>query len=90
VGIIKPYLTNVINKIKEFKDANRCDLKTAKELVFHQACQIYYELTGYYESNADALYHHRLSIYGDECPSCGYLFRTPKAKFCTNCGFIKG
>lgn len=50
------------------------------------ACEKYFELTGVRETNPNALWHHRLSIYGPECRKCGHLLRTPKASFCANCG----
>ena len=46
----------------------------------------YNELTGFFESNITAIWHHRLSLYGPECRNCGRLIRTPKARFCVECG----
>src|SRR5438309_9068353 len=43
-------------------------------------------ITGYHETNFNAVWHHRWSIYGPPCPACGKPFRTPKAKFCAACG----
>ena len=31
--------------------------------------------------------HHRLSDWGEECVKCNNLLRTPKSKFCADCGF---
>jgi ribosomal protein L32 len=49
----------------------------------------YQRLTG---AQADAsarklMLSHRLSRYGPECPSCGKLLRSPKARFCAECGY---
>lgn len=44
------------------------------------------ELTGYYEPNADALWHHRLAAHGPICRVCGRLLRTKRARYCANCG----
>jgi ribosomal protein L37E len=30
---------------------------------------------------------HRRSNYGEACPRCGRLFRTPRVRFCAKCGF---
>lgn len=50
----------------------------------------YNELTGFNESNVIAVYHHRISIYGPPCGSCGKPLRTPLAKFCAACGWKPG
>jgi hypothetical protein len=48
-----------------------------------------YKLTGETPSltTRKRLLSHRRSHYGDPCPKCGRLFRTPRAKFCAECGF---
>jgi hypothetical protein len=44
-----------------------------------------YERTGFHETNANAIFHHRLSEYGPPCTPCGKPLRTPNAKFCGHC-----
>lgn len=50
------------------------------------ALQLYEEMTGFRETNINAIWHHRIANYGSSCGHCGKPLRTPKAKFCAECG----
>ncbi len=54
----------------------------AEEEILHR----YRTLTGFDETNADALWHHRISLFGPPCTRCGKPLRTPRAKHCAECG----
>ncbi|NQT15165.1 MAG: hypothetical protein HQ582_20585 [Planctomycetes bacterium] len=82
-------LSGHAEKIMRTRRQESCDLVTARELAGKEACDLYFEMTGYRETNSDALWHHRLAYSGPECPRCGHLFRTPKATYCANCGVKK-
>lgn len=49
----------------------------------------YHEFTGFEETNANALWHHRASLYGPPCSACGKPLRTPQANFCAACGKVR-
>lgn len=56
------------------------------EMLLAPICQAYTELTGFEETNANAVWHHRISLYGPPCEACGKPLRTPQASFCAECG----
>ena len=53
---------------------------------FKNLLEFYFELTGYHESEPNAIMHHQISQYGPPCEDCGKPYRTPNAKFCAACG----
>ncbi len=59
----------------------------AKERWHLRVLERYRRITGFQETNINAVHHHRLSLYGKPCPACGKPFRTPQARFCASCGF---
>ena len=46
----------------------------------------YNRITGFGETNPNAVWHHQISLYGPPCHSCGKPLRSPTARFCTACG----
>ncbi len=46
----------------------------------------YRELTGFSETNPNAVWHHVSSLHGPPCAFCGKPLRTPRAKMCAACG----
>src|SRR5271165_941925 len=56
------------------------------ERLFGPVLREYERITGFHETNPNAVYHHRLSLYGPPCVNCGKPLRTTRARFCAACG----
>lgn len=76
-----------IQATKAFRQRHGVPLEgVPKERLFQPALDEYERLTGFHETNANALYHHRISLYGPPCEQCGKVLRTPVASKCFECG----
>jgi hypothetical protein len=86
-AVVLPRLYEGIRKIREYRSAQDATLEAAKRHVYeHGALERYFEITGFRETNINALWHHRLSLFGPPCNTCGKPLRTPRAKLCAECG----
>ena len=83
---LEPLLANPVERIKSYREAHGVGLREAHEHAFDEALAFYNALTGFNETNANALWHHRLSDYGPPCTHCGKPLRTPRARLCAACG----
>jgi hypothetical protein len=71
---------------KEFRKKWGVSLTDASlEERFRPLLSWYEGLTGFKETNENAVMHHRLSLYGPSCRHCGKPLRTPQAKLCGSC-----
>jgi hypothetical protein len=52
---------------------HKCEWKAMDTLQF-EACEKYFEITGFRETNPYAIWHRRLSDHRPECSNCGHLF----------------
>jgi hypothetical protein len=82
------HLSDGLRTIKEYRERNGATLVEAKEHFDQGAIERYFEITGFRETNVNAIWHHRLSLFGPPCASCGKLLRTPRAKLCAACGAV--
>ena len=53
---------------------------------FEKLLDYYNDLTGFGETEPDAIMHHSLEQIGPDCENCGKPYRTLKAKLCAICG----
>ena len=84
---VLPRLREGIEQIKEYRQVHGVSLTEAKDAVYGRgALEKYFEITGYRETNLNALWHHRLSLFGPPCRRCGKPLRTPRAQLCAACG----
>lgn len=86
---IAPDLGAAFREINEYRRTHGVSLDEAKEQVFGSGVlRRYFEMTGFRETNVNAIGHHRFSLFGLPCSSCGKPLRTPQARSCAACGAV--
>jgi hypothetical protein len=84
---VLPHLMEGIQQIKRYRIDYDPSLGEAKDIVYEiAALKRYFEITGFRETNINALWHHRLGLFGLPCRVCGKPLRTPRARMCAACG----
>ena len=68
------------------RSADRSISEQEREDPVQPMLDAYHRLTGFRETNPNAIWHHRLSMYGPPCQGCGKPLRTPEANLCAACG----
>ncbi len=53
---------------------------------FKELLAYYFEITGFRETEPNAILHHSIQLYGPACESCNKPYRTKQASFCAACG----
>jgi hypothetical protein len=85
--VIAELYSQGIRATKEFRQKYNLPLdKCSMEERFRPLLQKYQEITGFEETVANAVMHHRISLYGPPCQHCGKPLRSPKAALCVACG----
>ncbi|VVE84087.1 hypothetical protein PSP31120_04470 [Pandoraea sputorum] len=83
--MVQPH--TLIEQIKKYREETGASLADAYRNNPDLPALVAYErITGFHESNANALMHHRLMLYGPACTACSKPLRTPNATFCAECG----
>ncbi|MGE6354371.1 hypothetical protein ACQKCJ_10905 [Flavobacterium sp. NPDC079362] len=65
-------------------ETGKCNM--TRKTRFKDLLDYYKDLTGFEETNPNAIMHHRIDLYGAACENCSKPYRTPKASFCAACG----
>ncbi|WP_348081125.1 hypothetical protein [Mucilaginibacter sp.] len=60
--------------------------KNAHHDRFKPLLDYYNQVTGFAETNHNAVMHHIVGLYGPACEVCSKPYRTPQAAFCAACG----
>jgi len=82
---LSPHLDHSVEQIMRYRKEHGCSLQEATQKGLGSALDVFERLTGFKETNPNALWHHRLSIYGPPCHVCGKPLRTPQARYCAMC-----
>jgi hypothetical protein len=86
---LAPLLSKVPQDIKDYRERTGAALDVATKQGFErEALERYEQLTGFRETNINALWHHRLAEVGPPCEACGKPLRTDIARFCAECGHV--
>ena len=89
-AVIAKLYSQGIKATKEFRQQHNIPLSDCPlEERFIPLLQKYEEMTGFKETVANAVMHHRISLYGPACQHCGKPLRSPKALFCGACGAVR-
>lgn len=79
-------LSDGMRATKEFRQEHGLPLKGLDTTIrFKPALDAYERLTGFKETNPNALWHHRIALYGPACSKCGRPGRTPQSSQCFDC-----
>jgi hypothetical protein len=83
-------LSGAIQNVKEYREDHGVCLAEARDESFgKEALEMYKAITGFEETNPNALWHHRISLLGPPCDACGKPLRTAVAKRCVECGAVR-
>ncbi|WP_225308616.1 hypothetical protein [Hypericibacter terrae] len=84
---VSTLLQKGLENAKEYRRLQDAPLHQVPKPIFDAgALDRYFEITGFRETDIDALRHHRLVLFGPPCAACGKPLRTSQAKLCTECG----
>ncbi len=83
--MLEPHEFEVVRRLYEEAFDASGDIEDRFEAVRAE----YLRLTGFAESNHNAIIHHAVELYGPPCRSCDKPLRTPEARQCAACGVTR-
>src|SRR5688500_11339460 len=84
--VVQTQLNDAMLAVKSFRRETGATLSESPiQSMFQPALDAYERITGYKETNHNALFHHRIALYGPPCHKCGRPLRTPQARLCGSC-----
>src|SRR4051794_6813373 len=89
---IAPFLKNayLVDEMQEYRAVHGCSQDDARSRgTGARARRVFQEITGMPESNFSAILHHRANLYGPDCGRCGKPLRTPQARYCATCDWVR-
>jgi hypothetical protein len=75
-----------IDAIMAYRAQTGASLEEAQRALPKPSAERYYKLTGFKLWTVYDVFYVRRSDYGSDCPSCGKPYRTPRARYCAECG----
>ena len=87
--IIRELFSVCIQSIQDHRKKEKTDLKSVPiNYYFLPVRQAYEAMTGWADMHHNAIWHHRISLYGPPCRESGRPLRTPRARYCPACGTL--
>lgn len=85
---IAVHLSNRIDDMMRYCKEHKCSLEeaSANSNGGQKALAAFEKITGVRLRHPDEIYIARRALYGRQCGNCDKPFRTPRAKFCAECG----
>ena len=82
------HLSNRIDDMMRYRKKHKCSLEeaSANSNGGQKALAAFEKITGVRLRHPDEIYIARRALYGRQCGNCDKPFRTPRAKFCAECG----
>lgn len=84
---MEPALVRALQAIQARRESEGLSLEDAlKAPHWDDALRLFHRITGLDAVDPNAIWHHRLALYGPPCRACGKPLRTPRASLCAACG----
>ena len=77
---------DTIDEVMAYRAKTGASLEEARKALPDPSADRYFKLTGFKLWTLYDVFYVRRSDYGPDCQACGKPYRTPRAKFCAECG----